>query len=412
MKSVPTPFVHAVTSLPASVPSGKTEIWVATNELRGASYGYTGTLTIRGGFVGTENASEERMAGLKTVINGHDEDANCICMTATCNLTLDSLELTHAAQRALYFTQKLGGNTLATLNCSFADNGLGWQSHRMNDGGRAICLGSSGANGTFIISNCVFSGNCKTNADTSADYNAGRGAVVIGDSKLVQLRDCLFVGNGVPMDFPLGGDSPVKGGQASALEVALSGLDMERCVFIGNRTQLKSSAYGAFNGTVYATVGPLSTVFRIAHCLFIGNEGVAATTGDANTKSAGTLIVDGAVKPSVTMEIEGCTFAYNVFETGGHSAGLKVDNGTARVRNCIFYGNRAQTATTAGSDVRLANGTLDIDYSLLSTTDALNPKNNRSITAATANNLTLGEHMQYGDPKFVTKLADFEALLS
>ena len=48
----------------------------------------------------------------------------------------------------------------------------------------------------------------------------------------------------------------------------------------------------------------------------------------------------------------------------------------------------------------------EIDYTLFGAIAASNICNSASIVP------TLGEHMQYGDPKFVTTLAEFEALLT
>ena len=392
-------WFNAVTALPATVPSGKTEIWVATNELRGASYGYTGTLPIRGGFVGTETVPEERVKGLRTVINGHDADASCLNFTAACALTLERLKLTHAGERALVFGAALGSTTIVIRDCDFVDNGLMWDSPRDAGGGRAISVSNGGGWCSFQIQGCTFVGNRKEIADSDDSHNAANAAVCIFNTGLNTLRDCVFSGNGVALDRPLGSDATVRGAcRGAALLVGAGNLDMERCVFVGNRVMVKTSAYAGESCAVALELGGGNkSPCRIAHCLFLGNEGVAATKGDVSTPRVAGALGIYANGNNVSVNVEACTFAYNCFDTSSFAGGLSSCVGTVNVTNCIFYGNRTMGST--GRDIWRAGGTINADYTLVTGADQVN-------------GVTLGEHMQYGDPKFRTTLADFESCLT
>lgn len=109
-----------------------------------------------------------------------------------------------------------------------------------------------------------------------------------------------------------------------------------------------------------------------------------------------------------TVEVYGCTFAYNVAASSKTAGGFTISQGKAIVRNSIFYGNTAVGVSAHyGRDVSAVFGaSLDIDYSLV--TDS----GDAYISTFTPGNCSIGDHMVYGDPRFGTTLAQANACKS
>ena len=172
---------------------------------------------------------------------------------------------------------------------------------------------------------------------------------------------------------------------------------MNDCVFRGNRVV-------ADNGQGLVCLFQSGTGSRISKCLFVGNEQVG--TGG----SQGIIYVNYSFGVANTVEIEGCTFAYNVGASSSGAVGVAVSMGTATVKNCIFWGNLAGSGLTSGTDVTVvgANGICNLSYSLFGGSKDTKADYYR----ASAGVLNEGEGIVFGDPKFVSTLADFQALLT
>jgi hypothetical protein len=84
-----------------------------------------------------------------------------------------------------------------------------------------------------------------------------------------------------------------------------------------------------------------------------------------------------------------------------------VDNGAANVTNCIFYGNATgqQVVDAAGRGIYCTGyGYADVAYSLFES------ENDLSDVSDGNDRLNIGTGVIYGNPKFVSTKADFQAL--
>lgn len=392
-------WFNAAVTLPMAKPAGVAEIWITTNVFRMGtrSVSYDGPLTIIGGFCGLECAAEERNAKAVTIFDAEDEEDYALNLTYTGSNRLERLVFKRAARRGL-FTKINAPSHLDLVDCSFLANGLSRADNWLDNGGRALDLNGvdNTSDNTVTISNCCFGGN----AIGIKNQTPGIGAVRLDRLRHVEIRDTLFVTNGVAWFCPLDAQNSSAG--AGALHSTDTALSLVGCKFIGNRipsgadnTNYRSSII-AIN--VWGSCG-------ITNCLFMANESVCGDSGNVGSRTTGALCIMGDA--SLPADIVNCTFAYNLFNATHGAAGLTVLKGAVRVRNSIFFGNRILPSATAGCDLSLtgADCTLRADYTLFGSCDASN------VWAAGGSRITYGEGIYEGDPRLVTRLAAFDELV-
>ena len=191
------------------------------------------------------------------------------------------------------------------------------------------------------------------------------------------------------------------------INVTSAALSMENCEFRANRIQSRPGGIIKFNEACGGSA--------LKNCLFAGNQMTIPDNGGWLANGAGAGIVQLARKNSAAarndwhLPVEGCTFAYNFYDAigSGSLGGLYVDNGTAGVTNCIFYGNATgqQVVDAAGRGIYCTgNGIANVGYSLFES------QNDLSDVSEGKNCLNVGTGVLYGDPKFLSTKADFRAL--
>ena len=388
------------------------EIWVAgtMHATNNVQHNVNTELTIRGGFAGTESSAGERAAGVYSVLDGIAADGSStnasLCAMGNRPLTIERIEFRNGFRNAYPLVGAVGlgcttaGSFATVRDCRFTNVIRNFAS-----GG--ICGGLNVQNNcNVVVTNCVFEGI--TLAFKDNDMNKGV-AMEIASGANVRVYDTRFLANGIPFSHNRPTDATLAGprGTRAMINVTSAALSMENCEFRANRIQSRPGGIVKFTGACGGSA--------LKNCLFAGNQMTIPDNGGWLANGAGAGIVQlartgsTAARNDWSLPVEGCTFAYNFYDANGSGSlgGLYVDNGTAGVTNCIFYGNATgqQVVDAAGRGIYCTGyGYANVAYSLFES------ENDLTDVSDGKNCLNVGTGVLYGDPKFVSTKADFRAL--
>ena len=367
-----------------------------TIKLKAGTINVTSTITITKGITLSGGWTDDtiRADGAVTVLDGGDlttfnQVISVEALRAEGSVTLDSLCLTHGYRRGLY---EKGGSSnpwdacdLIITNCQFvangsATNGAGGESAY----GVGACIygtNVSGGKPSVTIRDSLFAGNIISIPGTGKPHGGGLYA-----TRLVSLtvENCDFITNGVPFSvagngYTTSATSCNNGFLGTAIYVNGVPASISDCRFLGNFAREGSTV--GFSGACGGS--------SISNCLFAANQHNKVAWSN---KTFGTINVDMSA-PSDTLEISGCTIAYNASGSELVAAGLTVLTGTVNVRDSILFGNRVGSGSTVGSDIMTGdNGTVNLAYSLVT----------GSSGAYMSGSIATGTGVIYGDPLFVT----------
>ena len=379
----------------ASAPdASKTEVWLAISDdcLKGtATISYP--IVIRGGFTGVENSPDERPAGSRATVDGRD--------------AWDGLPINNAAAveiERILFTRglncgliKSGAGDMRVSDCIFLTNGTERAGNTSGKGARV-----SGTKATTVVTftNCVFRGN-RVKATYSAAC-AALGSGINGSSlKCLRLENCYFVHNGNFLRSPGGansGDSSTGNFSGSAV-YSSAPVSAVGCRFIANfGTVINSNTTsGGHGGAVRLVSGAEGSAFT--NCAWVANgEEVNWTWNNKGPNDSGALVVHFG-SASGTVDVERCTFAYNLNDGYETTAGLNLSLGTANIHNSIFFGNiLGGASTTRGRNISLRGDSVcNVSYTLF---DELGSDSVTCASTATTNFL---KGIIVDDPLFVTE---------
>ena len=343
----------------STVPS---EVWIAGTVIPAAATSYTtaSSFAIRGGFVGTETSSLDRVAGARSTVSGNDTLATCLTLTHATGaqydaVTIDSVEFTRATTRTVWAK----GYNFTFLNCAFTRCGnFNWAvdsdlvDHKgENDGGGALRVEAPAANSTWsgwklVANSYLVMKDCEiSDCVSGASAKAGNGALHVFRVNDVTLENCKFLNNKTSKGF---GSTY---GHAVALGLTSSRGVVRGCEFRGNVSTTKCPQI--------VNINHYSGDWTFERCVFAGN-----TLGGDTTYSYGGLIeMQTEDDLDATVDVRNCTFAYNIVADG---AAVNAYRGTIRVRNSIFWQNVATQPAQHGCDLitTSADGSCSASYCL------------------------------------------------
>ena len=385
----------------------KTEMWIAgtiVETVAPASVTIAAPLTIRGGFTGLEDSADERVAGAVSTLDGNDA-CNLLCLNnAAANpIKVERLIFARAYKRAL---ENTGVGALAVTDCQFVNSRAVGPSGTNDDYGRGAYL-----NGKFVaaFTNCVFSGNVKVNLGSS---HAQGSAIYAEGLTRVFVDNCLFMTNGVIPTSALG-ESTAGRDYADGDCIYMNGspITATGCHFRGNRGAIRNNT----GGVILLKGASGNSAFT--NCTFTGNWGGWATHKSSMSSSyvSGGTVDIRLSSATDKVDFENCTIAYNLGDTLCIPGGLHVEAGDVNMHNCIIFGNRhgQMTLDGIGHDIYVRGSSkLHLSHCRLAAADAETPgkPDTNYVSAASTATLTY-DNLTFGDPLFLTPLADFESEL-
>jgi hypothetical protein len=292
-------------------------------------------------------------------------------------------------------------------DCHFFTNGT---DQATSSSGKGARVSGTAATTVVTFTNCVFRGNrAKPGTDGGcAAYGAGINASSL---KCLRLESCTFIHNGIHLRAPGGGSSyePSSGssyGSAVYSTVPVSAVGCRFAANFGNvRNDSGDTKDGGFGGTVRLQAGAEGSAFT--NCAWVANGDQIVWQNLGKGKNiAGALTVQFGSKEG-TVDVDNCTFAYNLADGYETTAGLNLVLGTANVRNSIFFGNIIGGASkTRGRDISLrGESVLNVAYTLFG------EEGTNSITCAATATTNFLDGVVFGDPLFVTPNSDIAFLV-
>ncbi|MBQ3315721.1 MAG: hypothetical protein IJG70_07190 [Kiritimatiellae bacterium] len=372
------------------------ELWFSGSDtLSSATAGtvsITNSAAIRGGFTGVENTIAERPANSHSTIDG----VNAYTALAIANAapaTVDGFWIC----RGVRGLAKSGAGDITVTNCVFDSNGPGG-----TIAGRAMQLSGNATSTRATVADSIVMRHYETDTAGTA------GAVYLTSLHEATVSACLFASNGLALATRSGsGTGSMLPGRSPGIwgaALAINGVKtlVENCQFRANvvPTIFMNDKIAA-GGVARLRGNAGGSVFR--NCLFTGNASIyGRLLSDSYPDPAGgALVVE--MTAGQTVQVENCTFAYNLHSGENSAASLTVVSGAAAVTNTIFAGSICSTGRSSGhdappGDILVASGAAaTVGFSLMSGAE------NR--TAAEGGELVVGVGCIDADPLLVTEFS-------
>lgn len=350
-----------------------------TAKIETVTFGNYQTIKVSGGYAGTDDNtldpdfpySDIDFANYPSGYSGSPLLCKAI---ANYSLTLERLHMRRASS-AVFFKQNAG--ILSLTDCHVISNG--WRNYASTscNGGRGIH--SDG--GSLYMTNCVIAYNGmyaypSGSASTYGDHGFG----VFLKNNNAEIVGCKFFGNGSRINQNAA-DAAVYitrgGGRGMALyATGATALKVIGCDFICNKSLMgyynatsdKGRGRGAGGTVVLDAVTTTGALFK--NCSWIANMNVNCHNyGGMNNDFGGALNINLS-SPSSVVNVDNCTFAYNVTDSPKASPGLEVWKGIVNVSNSLFVGNHKLDTCVAGADIMVRTGAVaNVSYTLLGGND-------------------------------------------
>lgn len=396
-------FPNIKTALLSIKDDSKIEMWLSvTNDHLNESTAIAYPLTIRGGFAGVENSPNERLEGSRSILDGRDS-FEALSIKNSAAVSIERLIIKRGLNSGLI---KSGEGDLYVSDCHFLTNGMGRATVQSGKGARV-----SGAKATTVVtfSNCLFRCN-RAKPGSDGGCSAKGGGINASNLKCLRLEDSTFINNGIHLRNPGGGNSYEASsgntyGSAIYSTVPISAVG---CLFKANFCQVLNWNNNEFGngGTVRLHAGAEGSAFTNCAWVANGEEITWPGNGTGGKNNAGALTVMFGSREG-TIDVNNCTFAYNLTDGYEVTAGLNIILGTANVRNSIFFGNIIGGASKSrGRDISLrGDSVLNVAYTMFG------EEGTNSITCAETATTNFMDGVVFGDPLFMTPNSDVASLV-
>ena len=373
----------------AVVSAKKNEIWIAGDLAMSADPSWVrvdNSVVIRGGFTGTEDEAAARTKGAKSTIDGQDlHDVMLLSVKADVTVSFEDLVFSRAKNRVV---NKRGHGDLAFANCDFLNNG-----RTQKASGRAVFSYGEAGKAALSVSNCFFGGQMYNSASTDTGHGA---AVYLSNYRQLTADDTLFASNGMAKANE---NTNAGGAMGSAIYGYNTPVTMRRSRFSGNCNAVNAATGNG--GTVFLDGMIDGSAFT--NCVWSGNYELHK---NSNAQSTGGALVLKPGSASQKIDIQSCTFAYNVSQGAASASALNVRSGDVTVNNSIFWKNPHGYVGVAnyGCEIEAAGGTTVVKNSIVTSKDLA------YCHGGTGTALTLEETVYTDDPRFVTPNEVFDAM--
>ena len=349
-------------------------------------------IAVMGGLAGTDDTTLDATSPMSVFDTANDTAVTAIFSVTTStggNTTnlFERIEVRNAYERGFL---KTGNASLVFRDCAFTACGTTRASNYNGRGGSFT--GNNQA--TLAFENCTFARNAFTASQLNLGYGFG---AYIETWKHVSIDNTLFVSNGLSSAMVNGGynGSGRDGNAGAAFYATAAPMTIRNSDFRANL----GGTSGATRGNIAYLAGNCNGSV-IQNCVFAGNACEQChNSGFQSTDRCG-VVVFAADNSARTLDVENCTFAYNLIDGTFGTAGIDMYKGALTVRNTIFYGAKGGTSRACGKDIHVyADATADIDYCLFESNSS------DCFSAASASAITMGAHNVFGDPLFATSLS-------
>ena len=376
----------------AAASSVKNEIWVKGDLKPAADAAWTeinDSVTVRGGFAGTESAATDRAAGAVTTMDGNNNyDFIKVSVVGACTLTFENFVFTKTKYRAIF---KRGFGDLVCRNCKFLNCGT-----NQNADGRGILAQGGSCAAKLVVEACEFAGLKRSGRQPSSGCGT---AVNVALHERLICDNSLFCSNGVPI---LNSGNDNRSVLGSALLIRGTPVTMRNTRIAANGGSSRES--DATGGIVY--ISGYADGSACTNCAFVGNYANNFKDGK-NNNSCGAFVYSPCAA-SHRLDFESCTFAYNMSQGNYSPGGLNVLTGTVKVHNSIFWHNihgyKAQSGY--GADIDVKAGAVTVSHSLVT------GKTIEFCHGASDGNLVLDDTVVTVDPSFVSSYEDYASHLN
>ena len=351
-------------------------------------------IAVKGGLAGTDDTTLDATSPMSVFDTANNTAVTAIFSVTTStggNTTnlFERIEVRNAYERGFL---KTGNASLVFRNCAFTACGTTCAANYNGRGGSFT--GNNQA--TLAFENCTFSRNAFAASAYTLNLGLGFGAY-IATWKHVSIDNTLFVSNGLSSAMVNGGynGSGRDGNAGAAFYATAAPMTIRNSDFRANL----AGTSGATRGNIAYLAGNCNGSI-IKNCVFAGNACEQChNNGFQSTERCG-VIVFAADNSARTLDVENCTFAYNLIDGTFGTAGIDMYMGALTVRNTIFYGAKGGQSRVCGKDIHVYSAaTADIDYCFFEANSS------DCISAASASALNMGGHNVFGDPLFVTPLS-------
>ena len=349
-------------------------------------------IIVKGGLAGTDDSTLDATSPMSVFDTANDTAVTAIFSVTTStggNTTnlFERIEVRNAYERGFL---KTGNASLVFRNCAFTACGTTRASNYNGRGGSFT--GNSAA--ILAFENCTFARNAFSASAQQLGYGFG---AYIATWKQVYIDNTLFVSNGLSSACVYGGynGSGRDSNFGAAFYATGAPMTIRNSDFRANIAGVSGSQRG---GIAYLAGNCNGSIIK--NCIFAGNACEWCHNNGFTSSDRCGVVVFAADNSARTLDVENCTFAYNLIDGTYGTAGIDASKGTLTVRNTIFYGAKGGQSRACGKDIHVyADATADIDYCLFESNSS------DCFSAAKASALTMGEHNVFGDPLFATPLS-------
>lgn len=379
-----------------------------TAQIAQQTFGTAMTIKISGGYAGTDDTTLDAENPISEIDFANYPTSGSYApfllqTNSGYSMTFERLKLSRA-RNAVFYKGTNAGN-LYLSDCVIVSNG--WRNYSGTGcyGGRAIHTGG----GKLYMTNCVvaYNGMYSYPSGSTSSYGDHGFGLYLKNTQ-TEMVGCKVYGNGsrIKQSATDSASSLIRGaGRGMAVyatgSTKLMAVD---CDFVCNKspmgtynTSAESATGAGAGGTVAFDSATGSGVF--SNCSFVANMNVRDHSyGRYNYKFGGVLAVNmsSSVK---TVDVYNCTFAYNMTDSPGASAGLDAWNGTVNVRNSVFVGNSKPSTSSIGSDIHVRTGAVvNVSHTLFDAAGADDARHFSTETIAEdSGTLNLGAGVVFGD---------------
>ena len=301
--------------------------------------------------------------------------------------------------------------TLTLSDCVIVSNGWRNYSGSGTSGGRGVHVGYDASHGAgkIYMTNCVvaYNGMYSYVSGTSSYGDHGFGVYLLNAQ--AEMVGCRIYGNGsrINQETTDSAAHTIRGGGRGMAVYATGSTVLKAvdCDFVCNKAPMGTyntsteSATGIGAGGTVAFYSATGNGSSFSNCSFIANMNVRDHAyGRYNINYGGALAVHMGAADR-TVNVDNCTFAYNLTDSPSVSAGIDVWMGVVNVRNSVFVGNHKPSGSSIGSDIHVRTGAVvNVSHTLFDATGADDARHfTTQLIGEDSGTLNMGAGVTFGD---------------